>query len=118
MKAHKNIKLLIISVMFLLFSGYSYGQSFELTGYQTKGSAGKNAKLDCKAVTINKTVKIISIAGDNAGFWITKGGAAIAKYWKTNDPKAIGFSLKPGTYYIYPNLKRNQQKASVIVKLK
>ena len=113
----KTAKLLMVSVLFLLFAGTTTAQTYTLSGFQTKGSAGNNAKLECKAVTIQKTVKIVSISGDNAGFWITKGGGTVAKYWKTNDPSAKGLTLKPGTYYIYPNLKKNQHKASVTIKL-
>ena len=58
------------------------------------------------------------IVGDNAGFWISNGnGVAVAKYWTTNDKKAVGLQLKPGTYYVYPNLKKNQTSAHVTLKL-
>ena len=109
----------ILPILFVLFgTGFISAQTYTLSGSQTKGAGTANAKLECKAVKITKQVKITSVIGDNSGFWLSKGSSVIAKYWKSNDSSAIGFVLKPGIYYVYPNLKQNQQKATVTLKLK
>ncbi len=70
----KNNKLLKkISVLtFIMFMSvaFSYGQSYVLSGEQVRGVSGQNAKLSSKALVINKAVKIYSVTGNNAGFWI------------------------------------------------
>ena len=114
-------KLLLTFSVFSLVIMFSFdaaqAQTFTISGKQIKGSAGKNAQLTCQAVKITKKVKITSISGNNAGFWISKGGNAIKKYWKSNDAAAKGFVLNPGTYYVYPNLKKGQSNATVVLTL-
>ena len=100
------------------FFGIQMAAAETISGSQTKGSAGKNATLRCNPVTISSAKKITSISGSNAGFWIVKGSATIARYYKSNDPSARGKALSPGTYYVYPNLKKGQTQASVNVAVK
>lgn len=88
-----------------------------ISGKQTAGSAGSNAKLTCSPVKISKTMKITGVSGSNAGFWIQKGSATVARYYKSNDPSAKGRSLDPGTYYVYPNLPNGAKTATVTVSL-
>ncbi len=112
-------KLSILTFIMFLSVAFSYGQTYVLSGEQVRGVSGQNAKLSSKAVVINKTVKIYSVVGNNAGFWIANANSvAVKKYWNTNDPSAVGLTLAPGTYYIYPNLKPNQNKATITIKLK
>lgn len=114
----KNFKLFITtSFILLFFVSFGYSQTYTLSGSQTKGVAGSNAKLECNPVKITKNVKIISISGSNNGFWISKDGVTVKTFWKPNDPSAKGLLLKPGNYWIYPNLKQNQSKATVTIKL-
>ena len=114
----KLTKLFMITAMLFVFSGITYAQSYTISGSQTKGTAGRNAKLDCKAVVIKKAVKVVAISGNNNGFWINNGAVTIKRYYKPNDPAANGLTLKPGTYYVYPNLKPNQTTATVTLTLK
>jgi hypothetical protein len=86
-----------------------------ITGTQTRGSAGQSATLTCSPVTINSPRVVSSISGSNEGFWIVQGSATVARFYKQNDPAARGLTLQPGTYYVYPNLKSGQQKATVTV---
>ncbi|MBN2571936.1 MAG: hypothetical protein JXA68_07400 [Ignavibacteriales bacterium] len=112
-------RLFFIMSVFLLLGFISISaQQVKLSGTQTKGSAGSNAQLSCTPVTINKVMTINTISGDNAGFWITNGSSVIASYYNSNDQSAIGRRLNPGTYYVYPNLKKNQHQASVTLHLK
>lgn len=117
--SQKFLKSLFILGLVLGFSiGMTNAQTYTISGSQTRGSgAGNNAKLNCQPVQITKNVKIVSVSGDNAGFWISKGSVVIKRYWNTNDKSAIGVSLSPGTYYVYPNLKNNQNHATVTIKL-
>ena len=114
-------KLLLTFSIFSLIMMFSFdatqAQTFTISGKQVKGSPGKNAQLTCQAVKITKKVKITSISGNNAGFWISNGSYTIKKYWKSNDATAKGLVLNPGTYYVYPNLKNGQASATVVLKL-
>lgn len=101
------------TALLLLFSFQAQAQGYTLEGTQIKGTAGNNASLQCQGLTITKTVKITDISGNNAGFWIQSNGALIKNFWKKNDSSGIGFTLKPGTYFVYPNLAPNQNQASV-----
>ena len=104
--------------LLIMFAGLTASESsaqeyYYLNGYQTKGS-GTNAKLECDGIIIYRTLTVVEINGDNDGFWITDGtGSVLAKYWNTNDSDALYLQFEPGTYYIYPNLKTGQTKASV-----
>jgi len=110
--------IMSVFVFFVFLSTSISAQQVKLSGSQTKGSAGSNAQLSCTPVTITKTMQIFSISGDNAGFWITNGSSIIATYYNSNDQSAIGRTLNPGTYYVYPNLKKNQNNATVTLHLK
>lgn len=100
------------------FLGIQMSAAETISGSQTRGSAGQNATLHCNPVTIKSAKSITSISGSNQGFWIQKSTAIIARYYKENDPSAKGKKLQPGTYYVYPNLKSGQKKATVTVVIK
>ncbi len=112
-------KLFILSVLsLLLVFAFSLDLNAQIiSGTQTKGN-GSNAQLKCNPVTLNKAAKIVKVSGSNAGFWIIRGSVTISKFWKANDPSAVGVTLKPGTYYIYPNIPKNKNAASVQIHLK
>lgn len=110
-------KLSLLFILILAGTGITAAQSYVISGSQTRGVPGRNAELKCQPVKITKTVTLKSVSGDNAGFWISNGSSNVATFWKTNDPSAVGTVLKPGTYYVYPNLKQNQNTATVTIKL-
>jgi hypothetical protein len=115
----KSMMLKLAAVVFIgLLSIQMAGAGTSVSGKQTKGSAGQNAKLECAPVTIKTTMKIAGVSGSNAGFWIVKDGATVMKFHKENDPSAVGKSLPAGTYHVYPNLKGSSKTATVTVTLK
>jgi len=113
----KTNKFFFIFCILVLFSSFVFSQTYSISGTQTKGSEGSNAKLLGASVKITHQVVIKNVEGENAGFWISTNGNVISKYVMSNDPSAIGFVLNPGIYNVYPNLKPNQQTATVTIKL-
>ncbi len=89
-----------------------------ISGKQTSGSAGSNAKLSGQAVTLSSPMTIASVSGSNAGFWIQKGTQIVARFSKPNDSAAVGTPLQPGTYSVYPNLSPGSTSATVTLTLK
>ncbi len=108
----------LLAVILFLSQNESFAQTYTLVGKQIKGADGQNAQLICTAVKITKQVKITSVTGSNAGFWITNGNYTIKQYWSPNDRTAIGFVINSGTYFVYPNLQNNQSTATVTLTLK
>jgi hypothetical protein len=84
-----------------------------ISGQQTRGVPGRNAKLTSKMIKLTKDSKVVSVSGNNNGFWITGTKGAVAKYYQPNDKKVIGLVLKKGSYSIYPNLKKMENTATV-----
>ncbi len=118
-KINLGLKLVFIVLLFVAFmpAHTLLGGQVTISGQQTRGR-GSNAKLYSKPVKLSKNSKIVAVSGNNQGFWITSSrGVIVAKYWTQNDKRAIGVTLKKGTYYIYPNLKRGQNKANVTIRL-
>ncbi len=94
--------------------------SYLLSGSQIAGTiGGKNAELLSKNVTLKQSCMIKGIEGNNDGFWIVddKRGNIIKEYYKSNDKSAIGYTLKPGKYRVYPRLREKQKEASVTITL-
>lgn len=90
-------------------------QQIVLYGEQIRGNV-ENAVLKSEPVILTKSAKIINIEGENDGFWInSEMGLVQAFYRKDNkfEPKTQGFVLHPGKYWVYPNLKSNQNKATI-----
>jgi len=114
-KSLKISAIIIIQVLFLTVFGFSQTQS--LTGKQTKGVANKNAELKCVPVTFTQAVKITAVSGTNEGFWIEMEGYTkpIYNFYTANDPKAINVILKPGKYWVYPNIKTGSNEATVVL---
>lgn len=112
-------KLVILFTIFLgaIVAQQANAQQVVLEGEQI-ANHGQNAQLKCDPVVLTKDLKINKIEGFNKGFWIEKEGAgAIHKFWDLNDPKAIGTVLKPGKYWVYPNLEDNKTHAKVTLRL-
>ncbi len=108
----KSLMITFVMAISMFFAHAVLGQT--LYGEQLRGTGStNNAKTLCKGITLTSTKTIAKITGDNAGFWIMKSGTVIKRYYKKNDPSAINFQLEPGTYYVYPNLKERQNKATV-----
>jgi len=110
-------KLLLTLFAIIVLANLGVYAQIEFYGEQTRGT-NKNAELSCKALIITEQVEIISIEGDNAGFWIENKSATVQSFFKDGDnffPEAKGYILEPGKYWIYPNLKDNQTKATVKV---
>jgi hypothetical protein len=110
-------KLSVLTVILFFCSSMLSAQSYTIQGSQTRGTPGKNAKLECNPVQIAKAVRITAVSGDNAGFWISDGKTTVASFWQPNDVSAVGTVLQPGTYYVYPDLRKNQNHASIAIKL-
>jgi hypothetical protein len=105
--------LLIISLLVLTLSGFT--QVTKLVGEQIRTPDSDKVELKCIPVKITKTMQIDKVTGNNDGFWIQKDSETIYKFKDMKEP--IGIRLKPGTYYVYPNLKANQREAQVEVSL-
>ena len=61
-------------------------------------------------------MKISAVKGNCNGFWIQKGSETIHKFINLTDP--IGTKLKPGIYYIYPNIRKGNKIADITITLK
>lgn len=107
-------KILLIIGLFAIAALVS-AQNVTLSGTQTRGSAGKNAELKSNPVKITKTMKITAVSGECEGFWIVKDNIKVHTFWDNKKP--VGTKLKPGTYYVYPNLKKNLNTGSVTLSL-
>ncbi len=114
----KNTLLKAVLLALFLVTPMYMASAETLSGTQTSGSAGSNAKLQCTAITISKPMTISAVSGNNAGFWVVKGNTTVAQYYKPNDTSAIGTTLQPGTYTVYPNLPKGSSSASVTLTLK
>lgn len=92
-----------------------------LSGNQIRGNKS-NAELKSEPIILTQKAKIVKIEGNNDGFWISGQNGAIQSFYpdyknKSFNPKAIGYVLKQGKYWVYPNLKRNQEVATVKITL-
>ena len=106
----------IIFTVLLLCVSSTYAQTIVLEGEQTINSDTQTPILTCTPIKITKSMKISSAKGDCKGFWIQKGSETIHRFDNFFDP--IGTALSPGTYYVYPYLKKDTKKADISVTLK
>lgn len=106
----------IIFIVFLLCVSSTYAQTIVLEGEQTIKANTHTPILSCTPIKITKSMKISSAKGNCNGFWIQKGSETIHRFDNFIDP--IGTALSPGTYYVYPYLKKDTKKANVSVTLK
>ncbi len=91
-------------------------QTVSITGTQKAGAAGINADLKCNPVKIDQTMYIYNVEGDCAGFWISTQSGVFVTFESME--KAKNYVLKPGVYYVFPNLRQGQSNAKVTVHLK
>ena len=78
-----------------------------------------NAELRCNGITISRAMRIDSVSGFHNGFWIVRGTKTEKAFWTEKYvPDAKGYQLKPGTYFVYPNLRADVDTASVTIWLK
>ena len=104
-------------VFLIMFAGLTTSESsaqdyYYLNGYQLS-EHGSNAVLECDGIIIYRTLTVVEINGNNAGFWVTDGSNVLARYWNSNDSDALYLQFQPGTYYVYPNLGDGQTEATV-----
>jgi carbamoylphosphate synthase small subunit len=113
--------MLVSSLLF--FAGFANSaDKYELTGFQ---EPGKNPP-KCKMVWVDRTVKVVSVEGNNHGFWIDKFSKNFENQTKNvmytakiNDKTAIGAKLQGNYHYCaYPIAKAGQQSATVTIILK
>ena len=108
----------LFSVMFVFLLNTTFAQTITLAGTQTKPKTDEKASFHSNEIRLNRTAKIIRVAGENEGFWIQKGNEIVKKFKQRNDPAAVGSILKPGTYSVYPILGKNQKKATISLTIK
>lgn len=110
-------KLLLLISFFVLWIATAAAQQVVISGSQQR-FPGRNAELSSQKVKIKKTMTIVSVTGNNNGFWITKNGKSEKAFWtekQTTD--AIGYKLTKGEYQVFPNIKSDDNSASVTIKL-
>jgi len=106
----------ILFTFFLIIFFFGYSQAIVLKGTQTVNADKNSQVLTCVPIKITKSMKITAVDGNCLGFWIQKGSVTVHKY--TNLEDAVGTVLTPGTYYVYPNIKKGLKKADVSVTIK
>ena len=110
----KQVSFLFIIVFITSFSAHA--QTIVLEGKQSIDTEKSSPILTCIPVKITKSMKIANVKGNCEGFWIQKGSVTIHKF--TNLKDAVGTVLHNGTYYVYPNIKKDLKKADVSITLK
>ncbi len=109
------MKKIILFLIFLSPFAYMTKAQTTLYGEQVRG-ANQNAQLVCEPIILTKTMKIIGIEGENSGFWLEGQNGVLQSFYKDEDkylPEAIGYSLVPGKYWVYPNLLDNKDSGTV-----
>lgn len=108
----------IISTILLVFASAACLAQVSLTGCQER-IPNFNAELRCEGLSLTRSMRIDSVSGFHNGFWIVKGSKTEKAFWTEQYLRtAIGYVLKPGTYYVYPNLRQDCDTASVTIWLK
>ena len=110
-------KLLLLVSFFVFWVTTAAAQQIVISGTQQR-ILGSNAELSSEKVKISKTMTIVSVTGNNNGFWIVKNGKSEKAFWtekQTTD--AVGYKLTKGEYQVFPNIKSDEKSASVTIKL-
>jgi hypothetical protein len=109
----------LLCLTFFLCSSLSWAEEIVLSGKQTKRGQRWSAKLESQSVVLSEGGTIASVEGARRGFWIERQGAGdkqtVYKCW--NSAEAVGQSLGPGTYTVYPNLPEGEEEEVVRVYL-
>jgi hypothetical protein len=106
------VAAMAVVLVFCLALGVEAG-SATASGRQTRGTPGHNAELIGGQFEIpaGVTASITQVECSGAGFWIE--GPVHRNF--DNAAQAKGLRLGPGKYRALPNLKPNQQEASVAI---
>jgi hypothetical protein len=98
----------------VLLHGLSYAADITAHGMQTRGH-GTDGKLSGEGFSVpsGKTGSITGAECDGDGFWVEGGGAGVRRFKTAN--AAIGATFSPGSYRVYPNLKKEQEIAGVTI---
>ncbi|MBX9569574.1 MAG: hypothetical protein K2X77_11795 [Candidatus Obscuribacterales bacterium] len=83
-----------------------------LSGSQIRGK-GSNGQLISTGVVIQNPGTIVKANDAGAGFWLQSASGKIRRFNKASD--SIGTIVEPGTWYAYPNIYQNQDRAGVWV---
>lgn len=111
------MKQTIIFLIVILINVVSTSaQTVVLVGKQAIDLEKNTPALSCTPIKITKSMKISKAEGNCSSFWIQKGSETIHRFSKFSD--AVGTVLTPGTYYVYPNIKKGEQKADISLTLK
>lgn len=106
----KRVTLFLILTMLTTTIGAWADEA--LLGRQIRGVPGRNAQLISQPVVLPGGGTIGDFVCDGQGFWLETSDGR--KYNFYNPNRARGFlRLPPGTYRVYPNLRRGQQEARV-----
>ncbi|MCR5453679.1 MAG: hypothetical protein K6F33_01660 [Bacteroidales bacterium] len=112
------MKRLVAIAIFLMPFTVCAQQRITIDGYQER-MPNANAELRCNGIRISRTMQIDSISGYHNGFWIVKGNRIEKAYWTLRHAdSSIGYQLKPGFYYVYPNIILPSDTAHITLWLK
>ena len=114
------MKKIYLILCLLLFYILNTNAQIRIYGEQKRGE-DNNAELICEPVVLINKAEILKAEGDNNGFWIEDKNGIICSFFLENkeyEPPVIGYKLLPGKYWIYPNLKKNTDKANITLILK
>lgn len=110
-------RLFAIAILLMPLTGWAQKRVC-IDGYQER-IPNANAELRCEGIRIARTMQIDSISGYHNGFWITKGSRIEKAYWSLRQvDSCIGYELKPGFYYVYPNIQLPSDTAHITLWLK
>lgn len=109
-------RILTVFVVVLLTSIVWAVTSVELSGSQVRGTPGHNAELICAGLTLPRAGTIASVECSGQGFWINGPRGFNRSFY--NPTTAIGTTLPAGgPYRVFPNLKVNQDRAAVTLRI-
>ncbi len=99
----------VLLVAGLLVGTLGAQETVVLRGSQTRGAPGRDAQLRSEAITLPRPATLVQVEGGEAGFWIEGSGRS----WTFQGPaEAKGQRFPAGTYRVYPNLGKGQDKAT------
>ena len=114
-------KFFLSFLLLLVFADVFAQKTLTITGRQFK-QKDRDAVLECGGLKISQTMLIDSVLCDCDGFWIMKGKKGdkpVTAFWAERFlPRAKNYELKPETYFIYPNLKEDNDSAYVTLRLR
>lgn len=105
--------VLCLAMALLLVASAAFAQDVFGWGEQIRAAPGRDAELKGDPLVVPKgsMATVTKVECDGNGFWIQ--GPLSETFIPAS--KAVGLVLSPGEYYVYPNLKPKQARASVTV---